>query len=128
MLPIYAYAEHLLASLVLLVVFVGVYTRITPFNEFALIRQGNVAAALSLGGSTLGFCFTLSSSLQHNDTFLMFLVWSLVAMVVQAVVYAALARALPDMDAAIESNNMAMGGLMGTMSVSVGVLNAACLS
>ena len=84
MLPIYAYAEHLLASLVLLVVFVGVYTRITPFNEFALIRQGNVAAALSLGGSTLGFCFTLSSSLQHNDTFLMFLVWSLVAMVVQS--------------------------------------------
>ncbi|MGO4304776.1 MULTISPECIES: DUF350 domain-containing protein [unclassified Cupriavidus] len=126
--PIYAYVEHLLASLVLLVVFVGVYTRITPFHEFTLIRQGNVAAGLSLAGSTLGFCFTLSSSIQHNDTFLMFLVWSLGALVVQAAVYAALTRALPDMDAAIESNNIAMGGLMGTISVTVGVLNAACLS
>lgn len=125
---IYAYATHLLASLVLLAVFVGVYTRITPFHEFALIRKGNMAAALSLGGSTLGFCFTLSSSIQHNDDFMMFLLWALGAMVVQAAAYAALTRALPDMNAAIESNNIAMGGLMGTLSVTVGVLNAACLS
>jgi uncharacterized membrane protein YjfL (UPF0719 family) len=87
MLPIYAYAEHLLASLVLLVVFVGVYTRITPFNEFALIRQGNVAAALA-GWQHARFLLHAVVELQHNDTFLMFLVWSLVAMVVQAVVYA----------------------------------------
>lgn len=125
---IFAYATHLLASLVLLAVFVGVYTRITPFHEFTLIRKGNMAAALSLGGSTLGFCFTLSSSVQHNDSFMMFLLWALGAMVVQALVYAALTRALPDMNAAIESNNIAMGGLMGTLSVTVGVLNAACLS
>jgi len=58
----------------------------------------------------------------------MFLLWALGAMVVQALVYAALTRALPDMNAAIESNNIAMGGLMGTLSVTVGVLNAACLS
>jgi len=126
--PIYAYVLHLLASLVLLAVFVGVYTRITPFKEFTLIRQGNVAAALSLGGAILGFCFTLSSSIQHNDTFLTFLVWAVGAMVIQVLVYAALTRALPEMDAAIESNNTGMGALMGTVSVTVGALNAACLS
>jgi putative membrane protein len=126
--PIYAYALHLLASLVLLAVFVGVYTRITPFQEFALIRQGNIAAALSLGGAILGFCFTLSSSIQHNDTFPTFLMWAVGAMVVQALVYAGLTRALPDMDAAIESDNIGMGALMGTISVTVGAINAACLS
>uniref|UniRef100_Q46W22 Transmembrane protein n=2 Tax=Burkholderiaceae TaxID=119060 RepID=Q46W22_CUPPJ len=126
--PIYAYALHLLASLVLLAVFVGVYTRITPFHEFTLIRQGNIAAALSLGGALLGFCFTLSSSIQHNDTFPTFLSWAVGAMIVQALVYAGLTRALPDMDAAIESNNIGMGALMGTISVTVGAINAACLS
>ncbi|MDW3681684.1 DUF350 domain-containing protein [Cupriavidus sp. CV2] len=125
---IYAYVLHLLAGLALLAVFVGVYTRITPFREFALIRQGNLAAALSLSGAMIGFCFTLSSSIQHNDTFLMFLVWSVGAMLVQALAYAGLARALPDMDSAIESNNVGMGGLMGTISVTVGAINAACLS
>jgi putative membrane protein len=126
MLPIYAYAEHLLASLVLLVVFVGVYTRITPFNEFALIRQGNVAAALA-GWQHARFLLhaVVESPAQRH--------LSDVPGVVGGDGGAgsglrALARALPDMDAAIESNNMAMGGLMGTMSVSVGVLNAACLS
>jgi len=126
--PIYAYVLHLLASLVLLAVFVGVYTRITPFKEFTLIRQGNVAAALSLGGAILGFCFTLSSSIQHNDTLLTFLMWAVGAMVIQVLVYAALTRALPEMNAAIESNNTGMGALMGTVSVTVGALNAACLS
>ncbi|AOY90962.1 hypothetical protein BKK79_03390 [Cupriavidus sp. USMAA2-4] len=126
--PVYAYALHLLASLVLLAVFVGVYTRITPFREFALIRQGNMAAALSLAGSVFGLCFTLSASIQHNDTFPMFLLWSVGAMLVQVLVYAALTRMLPDMDAAIESNNIGMGALMGTMSSAVGALNAACLS
>ncbi|KDP84153.1 DUF350 domain-containing protein [Cupriavidus basilensis] len=125
---IYAYVLHLLAGLALLAMFVGVYTRITPFREFALIRQGNLAAALSLSGAMIGFCFTLSSSIQHNDTFLMFLVWSVGAMLVQALAYAGLTRALPDMDAAIESNNIGMGGLMGAISVTVGAINAACLS
>jgi len=126
--PIYSYALYLLASLVLLAVFVGVYLRITPFREIALIRQGNVAAALSLGGAIIGFCLTLSASIQHNDALPAFLLWALGAMVVQALVYAALSRALPDMNAAIESNNIGMGVLMGTMSLAVGALNAACLS
>ncbi|MGT2494202.1 DUF350 domain-containing protein, partial [Cupriavidus basilensis] len=97
----------MLAGLALLAcVRLRVYTRITPFRRFALIRQGNLAAALSLSGAMIGFCFTLSSSIQHNDTFLMFLVWSVGAMLVKALAYAGLTRALPDMDAAIESNNI----------------------
>jgi putative membrane protein len=126
--PIYDYALHLLASLVLLAAFVGVYLRITPFKEITLIRQGNVAAALSLGGAVFGLCFTLSASIQHNDAFPMFLFWALGAMLIQIALYAALSRALPDMDSAIESNNVGMGALMGSMSVAVGALNAACLS
>ena len=39
-----------------------------------------------------------------------------------------LTRMLPQMNEAIENNNVAMGGLMGALSLMVGMINAACLS
>jgi putative membrane protein len=123
-----AYALHLLSGVMLLAVFFAIYSKITPFDELALIRQGNAAAALSLGGAGIGFCLTIVSSIVHNDTLMMFLIWSVGAMLVQTGVYAILTRVLPQMNPAIESNNVAMGGLMGAMSLMVGMINAASLS
>jgi putative membrane protein len=123
-----AYALHLLSGVMLLAVFFAIYTKVTPFDEVALIRQGNAAAALSLGGAGIGFCLTIVSSIVHNDTLMMFLLWSVGAMVVQTGVYAILTRVVPQMNPAIEANNVAMGGLMGAMSLMVGMINAASLS
>jgi putative membrane protein len=128
MLQAYAYVLHLLSAFVLLALFFIIYTKITPFEEIPLIRTGNVAAALSLGGAMLGFGLALVSSILHNDTFFLFLAWAGGSMVVQAMAYAVLARIVPNMDEAIEANNIAMGMLMGTTSVLVGMINAACLS
>ena len=50
--------------------------RVTPFQELALIRQGIVAPALSLGGAAIGFSLTVASSILHNDSYPMFLFWS----------------------------------------------------
>jgi putative membrane protein len=123
-----AYALHLLSGVMLLAVFFAIYSKITPFDELTLIRQGNAAAALSLGGAGIGFCLTIVSSIVHNDTLMMFLLWSVGAMLVQTGVYAILTRVLPQMNPAIEANNVAMGGLMGAMSLMVGMINAASLS
>jgi len=123
-----AYALHLLSGCALLAAFFVVYTKVTPFQEVALIRQGNAAAALSLSGAGVGFCLTVVSSILHNDTFWTFFMWSLAAMLVQTAVYAALTRMVPNMNEAIENNNVAMGGLMGALSLMVGMINAACLS
>jgi putative membrane protein len=129
MLQAYAYAIHLLSGFVLLGVFFGIYTKvITPFDELALIKQGNIAAAMSLAGALLGFSLTLWSSILHNDTFYMFLAWGIGAMIVQAVCYVVMARSLPEMERAIEGNNVAVGALMGTASLSIGMINAACIS
>jgi len=58
----------------------------------------------------------------------MFIVWGTLAAVVQMAAYLLIERSLPEMKAAIEANNIAMGALMGTVSLVVGVINAACLS
>ncbi|GAB4061132.1 DUF350 domain-containing protein [Uliginosibacterium sediminicola] len=122
------YCIHLLAGLAMLGVFVIVYLRTTPFDEISLIRQGCVAAALSLAGATLGFSLTIASSILHSDNFIMFMTWGSCAMLVQVAAYAVLARALPNMVQELSDNNIAMGALMGLTSLVVGIINAACLS
>jgi putative membrane protein len=124
----YFYAAYLLSASLLLVVFVLAYTRITPYREVELIRAGKLAPAISLGGALLGFSLTLAASIQHNDSLPMFVIWALAAMVVQVLVYALLSRAIAGMAAALEADNVAMGALMGSVSLAVGLVNAACLS
>lgn len=126
--PALAYLIYIAVSFALLGLFLLVYTRVTPHREFQLIREGNVAAALSLGGAVLGFSLTLSSSIQHNATFDMFLLWAFGAFAVQVVAYLAVARALRNVSEAITADNRGMGALMGVISLAVGMVNAACLT
>ena len=128
MLQAYAYALHLLSGFVLIAIFFAIYTKVTPFDEISLIRKGNTAAALSLSGALVGFSLTVGSAILHTDNLLMFLAWAAGAMVVQLACYAVMARSLPDMNAAIEGDNVAMGSLMAVSSLSIGIVNAACIS
>ncbi|UHQ18367.1 DUF350 domain-containing protein [Lysobacter sp. KIS68-7] len=122
------YLAYLASALTMLVAFVLVYSRVTRFDEWALIREGNAAAALSLGGALLGFSCTLAFSIALHASWHAFVAWAVAAMVVQLVAYAIVARAMRHMNQAIHDGNTAMGGLMGAISLGVGVVNAACLT
>ena len=122
------YLIHLLSAAVLLAVFFAVYTRLTPFDEVKLIRQGNQAAALSLGGALIGFSITIGSALMHTADYQQFAAWAFGAMVVQILAYAITTRALNMSKDQIEANNKAFGGLLSAISISIGVINGACIS
>lgn len=111
-----------------MVCFFVIYTRVTPYDEVLLIRQGNCAAALSLGGALLGFSLTLASAIMHTTTLLNFCVWAIGALVVQLVAYLVTTRWMKMSREHIESGNVAYGGLLGAIAVSVGAVNAACIS
>ncbi|NRR32437.1 DUF350 domain-containing protein [Oxalobacteraceae bacterium] len=125
---ILAYLLHIFLSALLLTAFFLVYTRITPYDEVLLIRQGNHAAALSLGGALLGFSATISSALVHTLGYQEFFAWAFGAMVVQILAYAVSTRLLRMSKDHIEANNCAFGGLMGAISLSIGLINGACIS
>jgi putative membrane protein len=126
--PAVTYLIYIVSALVMLGIFTAVYTAVTRYKEFELIREGNIAAVLSHGGALVGFSFTLCSSIAVHASFVMFLVWGVAAMVVQIVVYVVVAQTIRGMNEAIEQNNIAMGGLIGAISLSAGVVNAACLT
>lgn len=122
------YLLHLVTAAALVLAFFVVYTRITPFDEVHLIRQGNGAAALSLGGSLVGFSITIASAVAHTQDYAQFAGWAFGALVVQLLVYAIATSLLRMAKDQIEANNCAFGGLLGAISLSIGIVNAGCIS
>lgn len=127
-LPIIAnYLIYLLLAAALIVAFLVIYTNITPYNEFLLIRQGNNAAALSLAGALIGFSLTIASCIIHTTNYQQFIGWATAALVVQVLGYAGTTRLLNMSKDHIESGNAAFGGLLGAISLALGTVNAACI-
>jgi putative membrane protein len=119
---------YFLASLALTVLFLMVYMRVTPYREWALIRAGNNAAAVSLSGAALGFILPLASAITHSVSWLDMVVWPVVAMIVQLATYLAARLLKPELNQAIAAGTTAPAISLAAMSVGVGILNAACLS
>jgi putative membrane protein len=122
------YLLHLFTAAALVLAFFVVYTRVTPYDEVHLIREGNIAAALSLGGSLIGFSATIASSLVHTADYYQFAGWAFGAMVTQLLVWVVATRLLRMSKDQIEANNCAFGGLLGAISLSIGIVNAGCIS
>jgi len=108
--------------------FFVIYTKITPYDEVLLIRQGNHAAALSLAGALIGFSVTVASALLHTGDWYQFLGWAAGALIVQVLVFNVTTRLLHMSKDQIEADNSAFGGLLGAISLSVGLINAGCIS
>lgn len=121
------YTAYLLTGLALLAAFFVVYTRLTPYEERRQIREGNVAVAIFFSGAMLGFTATIASGILSHVHYGSFVGWSLAALVVQMLVYAVLQRIFPNLQAALESGNVAVGTLGGAAALCAGVINAACV-
>jgi putative membrane protein len=122
------FLAYLALALVLLAVFVAIYVRVTPYREMALIREGNMAASFSLSGSILGFIIPLASAVQHSVNMVDMAIWGLIAMLVQIAAYVAVKLLIPSITQDIPANKGAQGFFLGSVSLGVGMLNAACMS
>ena len=118
---------YFVVALALFGAFVVLYLRLTPYAELKLIREGNLSAALALLGAMLGFALPLASAIAHSVSLLDMLVWGLVAMFVQALVYVLVSRLLPELRNGIDQDQTSHGLFLGGSALCVGLLNAACM-
>ncbi len=110
------------------IVFVAIYSAVTPHHEFALIRNGNSAAAVAFGGALIGFELPLASVVIHSLGLLDMVVWGVVALVVQLLAFLA-ARLLDQrLCTRIAGGDTSAGIFVATISLAVGILNAACVT
>lgn len=122
------FALYFVSAVVLLSLFLAIYTRLTPQHEWTLIREGNSAAAISLSGALIGFVLPLGSVIVGSLSLLDMLVWGAVALVVQVLVFSVLRLLLPQLPQRITNNETAAGTISAAFSVGIGVLNAACMT
>lgn len=122
-----AFASFFATAVVLLTVFSLLYVAVTPYNELALIREGNAAAAISLGGAIVGFSLPIAVSVAVSHNLFAMIGWGVVAGAVQLLAYSAARLALPLINQAIPQGKQAPGIFLAALSIAVGILNAGCI-
>src|SRR4051794_27253098 len=78
-----AFLAYFCTAIGSVVAYLFVYTRVTPHNEFQLIRDNDPAAAIALGLSLLGFTLPLVSAIAHSANVRDCLICAVVALVAQ---------------------------------------------
>lgn len=123
-----SFALWLVVMSVIMAAYTVIYTRfVTPFDELALIRAGNLAAALSLAGAKLGFVIVLVSVATHALSLLDLILWSIIGLLVQIGAFF-LARLLHgELVAQIEKGSVAAGLWLATFNLVAGLIQAACM-
>lgn len=123
-----SFVIYLAAAVAAEVVFVILYMAVTPHREVTLIKAGNAAAAVSLGGAVLGFTLPLASAIAHSVSLLDMAVWSAVALGVQLALFLLATVVLRALSRHIEDGNLAAGITLAAASITIGLLNAACMT
>jgi putative membrane protein len=125
---VFGFVLYISVAALLFALFQFIYTRLTPHREFDLIRGNNPAAAIALGGSLIGFALPASSIISYSVSVLDFVVWVVIAAVVQLLAFFVTSRVLKDLSARIARGEMAAAIYAASVAVSVGFLNSACMT
>lgn len=123
-----AFLGYFVLAVVWLVIFTLVYTWVTPQDELALIRANNPAASLAFGGALIGFALPLSSAITHSLSLMDCAIWGAVALVVQVLTFILLRCLIKQLPARIEQGEVATGIFAAAVAITVGMLNAACMT
>ena len=119
---------YLVLTLALLIAFAWIYDRVTPYRELELIRSGNTAAAIAYSGAIIGLALPLASAVAHSVNPVDMVVWGVLALAVQVLVYFLVRRLVPQLNDNIPDNKVAPAVLLAAISLAAGILNAACLT
>lgn len=108
--------------------FLWLYSLCTPHREFALIREGNMAAAVQLTWTFLGFAIPVASVIANSVSLLDMVLWGAVAGVVQLAVFVVISRFLfKAVSDRIAEGCVASGQFVGGIGLGIGILQAACM-
>jgi putative membrane protein len=122
-----AFLVYFCTALIAVIAYLFVYTRVTPHNEFQLIRDNDAAAAIALGLSLLGFVLPVVSAIAHSANVIDCFIWSLIALIVQISGYYLVRVPVPKLSERIAAGELAAAIWLGLASLAAGALNAACM-
>lgn len=119
---------HLASATLVWAAAMALYMWITPHDEFALIRNGNEAAAISLGGAAVGLAMPLAFCLAGSVNVWDILIWGSVTLVLQLIAFRLVDFLLGSLSGRIEANERSAAIFLAMMKAAVACLTAASVA
>jgi putative membrane protein len=119
---------HVAVTLALLFAGAGVYIMLTPQKEVALVRDGNVAAAVSLGGILLGLAIPLASALKSSTNLVDLVLWGAATLVVQLLISRLADLVLHGLSKRIQAGEVAAATVLAAVKIATGLVLGAAVS
>ena len=123
-----SFLAYFCTAFAITIAYLLIYVWIGPHDEFELIRKNVPGAAIALGLSLLGFVIPVASVIAHTANLLDCVVWSIIALIVQVVVYFVVRIPIPNLPQRIAAGDLAPAIWLGIASLAAGALSAASIS
>jgi putative membrane protein len=105
----------------------ALYLAVTPYHELSLVRNGNVAAGISLAGAMVGLAVPLAATMAKSVNVPDILVWGVIAVALQLVTFGIVSALLRPLPHAIDRGQIAPALVLAAAQLSIGAINAAAM-
>jgi putative membrane protein len=112
----------------MLVLGTALYALMTPHKEITLIREGNSAAALSLGGVMVGLAIPLSVSLKASTSVIEIAIWGAATIAVQLLVFRVTDMVLKGLPERIQEGEISAAALLVGAKLATALILAAAVA
>ena len=122
------FLAHAGVTVIILFLAAALYVLLTPHKEITLIREGNTAAAVSLGGVLLGLAIPLAASLRASTNLIEIGLWGAVTVVVQLLVFRLVDMILRGLPKRIQEGEISAAALLVGAKIATALIIAAARS
>ena len=119
---------YFVPALILIQVFLWLYTKVTPHDEVALIKANNIAALITYVGAMFGFAIPVASVIANSVSLIDFAIWAVIAGIAQLLTFMIFRRFYPRVSERIEAGELAVPLKLAATSIMVGLINAAAIT
>jgi putative membrane protein len=119
---------HVAVSVAMLMAAAAVYILLTPHHEIRLVRQGNVAAALDVGGVLVGLAIPLAYSMKASTNLTDLALWGVAIVAVQLLVFRLVDLVLHGLPRRIQEGEMAAAVMLVGAKLGTAIIVAASVA
>jgi putative membrane protein len=119
---------HFGVTVAILFAAAAIYVVLTPHKEITLIREGNTAAAVSLGGVLVGLAIPLAVSLKASTTLIELALWGAATMMVQLLIFRLVDLVLRGLPKRIQDGEMAAAAMLVGAKLATALILAAAVA
>jgi len=123
-----AFLLYFVVGTALIAAFTVIYLRMTAHDEIALIRGGNLSAAIALGGNLIGFAVPLEKAISQASSIPDCVLWAVAAMLVQFAAYGLARMIIPELSRKIAEDRLPSAVMLAVIAVISGTLAAASMT